>query len=58
MTSLFSFGRSKADARRPSHRSLIGTFESMVASGEIDASDAEERFRDILSRAHLDAPDA
>lgn len=57
MASLFRFGRSDSTARRPRRASLIDTFGTMVASGEIDASDAEERFREILSRAHLVAPD-
>lgn len=56
MTGLFKFGRSDSHAKRPRRPSLIGTFETMVATGEIDASEAEERFRDILIRAHVDAP--
>jgi hypothetical protein len=39
------------NAARTDCPSLVGTFEAMVISGELDASDAEERFAEILNRA-------
>lgn len=57
MTSLFKFGRGHDEWKRRRRRSLLGTYETMVASGEIDASEAEERFRDILTRAQIEGPD-
>jgi hypothetical protein len=39
----------------PDPDSLLATFSTMVASGELDSSDAEERFQEVLARAETNA---